>query len=57
MNSRVITRERGVIPGCRKAGPDSHMAVDGLGRPWLGARPDYGGGWTSAKLDDGLGGA
>jgi hypothetical protein len=23
----------------------------------LGARPDYGGGWTSAKLDDGLGGA
>ena len=22
-----------------------------------GARPDYGGGWTSAKLDDGLGGA
>jgi hypothetical protein len=23
----------------------------------LGARPDYGGGWTSAKLDDGVGGA
>jgi len=35
MNNRVITRERGVIPGCRAAGPDSHMAVDGLGRPWL----------------------
>ena len=35
MNNRVITRERGVIPGCRKAGPDSHMAVDGLGRPWI----------------------
>jgi hypothetical protein len=35
MNNRVITRERGVIPGCRAAGPDSHMAIDGLGRPWL----------------------
>jgi hypothetical protein len=35
MNNRVITRERGVIPGCRAAGADSHMAVDGLGRPWL----------------------
>jgi hypothetical protein len=35
MNSRVITRERGVIPGCRKPGPVSHMAVDGLGRPWI----------------------
>jgi hypothetical protein len=35
MNNRVITRERGVIPGCRAAGPDSHMAVNGLGRPWL----------------------
>ncbi len=34
MNNRVITRERGVIPGCRAPGPDSHMAVDGLGRPW-----------------------
>jgi hypothetical protein len=34
-SSRVITRERGVIPGCIPAGPDSHMAVDGLGRPWL----------------------
>ena len=33
--NRVITRERGVIPGCRAAGPDRHMAVDGLGRPWL----------------------
>src|SRR6266481_7024110 len=35
MKDRVITRERGVIPGCRSAGPDSHMAVDGLGRPWV----------------------
>jgi hypothetical protein len=35
MKNRVSTRERGVIPGCRAAGPDSHMAVDGLGRPWL----------------------
>jgi hypothetical protein len=35
MNNRVITRERGVILGCRATGPDSHMAVDGLGRPWL----------------------
>jgi len=33
--NRVITRERGVIPGCRSAAPDSHMAVDGLGRPWI----------------------
>jgi hypothetical protein len=35
MKSRVITRERGVIPGCIPAAPDSHMAVDGLGRPWI----------------------
>ena len=35
MKDRVITRERGVIPGCRAPGPDSHMAVDGLGRPWI----------------------
>src|SRR5712691_8952027 len=35
MKNRVITRERGVIPGCRAAGPDSHMAVDGLGWPWI----------------------
>src|SRR5713226_7866671 len=35
MNNRVITREGGVIPGCRAPGPDSHMAVDGLGRPWI----------------------
>jgi hypothetical protein len=35
MNNRVATRELGVIPGCRAPGPDSHMAVDGLGRPWL----------------------
>src|SRR5260370_39194546 len=33
--NRVITRERGVIPGYRAAGPDSHMAVDGFGRPWI----------------------
>jgi hypothetical protein len=35
MKNRVITRERGVIPGCIPAGRDSHMAVDGLGRPWI----------------------
>jgi hypothetical protein len=35
MNNRVITRERGVIPGCRAPEADSHMAVDGLGRPWI----------------------
>src|SRR5260370_12938326 len=35
MNNRVITRERGVITGCRAPGPDSHVAVDGLGRPWI----------------------
>jgi hypothetical protein len=35
MKNRVITRARGVIPGCRAPEPDSHMAVDGLGRPWL----------------------
>jgi hypothetical protein len=34
MNNRVITRKRGVIPDCRTPGPDSHMAVDGLGRSW-----------------------
>jgi hypothetical protein len=33
--TQVITRERGVIPGCKAAGPDDHMAVDGLGRPWI----------------------
>jgi hypothetical protein len=32
MKNRVITRKRGVIPGCRAPEPDSHMAVDGLGR-------------------------
>jgi hypothetical protein len=35
MKDRVITRKRGIIPGCRTRGPDSHMAVDQLGRPWL----------------------
>jgi hypothetical protein len=40
MNNRVITRERGVIPGCRAAGPDSHIAVDGLGRPWTHSPSD-----------------
>ena len=34
-HAKVITRERGVIPGCRAPDPDSHMAVDGNGRPWL----------------------
>jgi len=34
MKKRVITRKRGVIPGCHAPGADSHMAVDGLGRPW-----------------------
>jgi len=34
-HARVTTRERGVIPGCRTPNPDSHMAVDGNGRPWL----------------------
>jgi hypothetical protein len=32
---RVTTRERGVIPGCRPPGRDSHMAVDSRGRPWV----------------------
>ncbi len=40
MNNRVITRERGVIPGCRAPGPDSHMAVDGMGRPWTHSPSD-----------------
>jgi hypothetical protein len=34
MKNRVITRKRGVIPGCIPVGPDSHMAVDSLGRHW-----------------------
>src|SRR5260370_26891603 len=33
-NRRVVTRKRGVIPGCCAPGPDSHMAVDALGRSW-----------------------
>ena len=33
--AKVTTRERGVIPGCRAPDHDSHMAVDGNGRPWL----------------------
>ena len=28
MNNRVITRERGVIPGCKAAGSNYGMAVD-----------------------------
>src|SRR5258708_3966160 len=32
--NRVITRERGVIPGCKAAGPNHGMAVDSMGRPW-----------------------
>jgi hypothetical protein len=35
VENRVVTRKRGVIPSCRAPEPDSHMAVDGLGRPWL----------------------
>jgi len=38
--TRVTTRERGTIPGCRKTGPDSHMAVDSLGRPWTHSPSD-----------------
>jgi hypothetical protein len=34
MKNRVITRKRGVIPGCRAPEPDSHMAVDRLGHSW-----------------------
>jgi hypothetical protein len=34
MKNRVITRERGVIPGCKAAGPNHGMAVDSMGRPW-----------------------
>jgi hypothetical protein len=34
MKDGVITRNRGVIPGCRAPGVDTHMAVDALGRPW-----------------------
>lgn len=33
-SSRVITRERGVIPGCIPAGKNTGMAVDSIGRPW-----------------------
>jgi len=34
--NRVITRERGTIPGCRPAGPDNHMAIDQkTGRAWI----------------------
>jgi hypothetical protein len=32
MKHRETTRKRGAIPGCRTPEPDSHMAVDGLGR-------------------------
>jgi hypothetical protein len=39
MTNRVITRARGVIPGCRAPGPDSHMAVDRLGRLWTQTPP------------------
>lgn len=34
-SKRVTTRARGVIPGCRPAGKDGHMAVDKHGRPWI----------------------
>jgi hypothetical protein len=40
MKKRVIARKRGVIPECRAPGPDSHMAVDGLGRPWTHSPSD-----------------
>ncbi len=30
MKNQVIARKRGCIP----VGPDSHMEVDSLGRPW-----------------------
>jgi len=38
--TRVTTRERGTIPGCRKADPDSHMALDRQGRPWTHSPSD-----------------
>jgi hypothetical protein len=55
-------------PTCEEPRPTSARGPKGAGAThgqWegaartstLGARPDYGGGWTSAKLDDGLGGA
>jgi hypothetical protein len=34
MTDGVITRKRGVIPGCRVPGADDHMAVDGRGHSW-----------------------
>ncbi len=46
--------ERGVIPGCRSPGPDSHMAVDGLGRPWLevGKLPSTIDAWLAALREE-----
>jgi hypothetical protein len=35
MKNGVITRKRGVIPGCRAPEAESHMAVEGLGHSWL----------------------
>jgi hypothetical protein len=35
MKNGVITRKRGVIPGCRVPEAESHMAVEGLGHSWL----------------------
>jgi hypothetical protein len=40
MNNRVITRERGVIPGCKAAGSNYGMAVDSAGRPWSSSPSD-----------------
>ena len=38
--NKVTTRERGVIPGCKPAGKDGHMAVDKHGRPWVEVAKD-----------------
>jgi hypothetical protein len=45
---RVTTRERGVIPGCRKPDSDGHMAVDSQGRPWIKAGPSTVDGWLAS---------
>src|SRR6266850_830192 len=51
-HARVTTRERGVIPGCRKPDQDSHMAVDSLGRPWIHAPPSTIDAWLAALRED-----
>jgi hypothetical protein len=45
--TRVTTRERGDIPGCKKPGTDSHMATDSRGRPWLHAPPSTVDAWLA----------